>query len=107
MSAYTGPVNYITMVEALKNGPHTTTPLRICMNSSMKQPLPSWKSLNDCLMKGPSVLVDLFTVTLGMQEYQYALTKDLSKFYQRVLADELVQHLRRIIWWGGELDRDQ
>jgi hypothetical protein len=77
---YTGPVNYITMVEALKNGPHTTTPLRICMNSSMKQPLPSGKSLNDCLMKGPSALVDLFTITLGMREYQYALTKDLSKF---------------------------
>ncbi len=100
---YTGPVNYITMVEALKNGPHTTTLLRICMNSSMKQPMPSGKSLNDCLMKGPSALVDLLTVTLGMREYQYALTKDLSKFYQRVQA-ELAQHVRRIIWHSGELD---
>ncbi len=53
MADYTGPINYITMVEALKNGPHTTTPLRICMNSSMKQPSPSGKALNDCLMKGP------------------------------------------------------
>ena len=51
---YSGPLNYISMVEAFKNGPHSTTPLRICMNSSMKQPLPSGKSLNDCLMKGPS-----------------------------------------------------
>jgi hypothetical protein len=106
MADYTGPINYITMVEALKNGPHTTTPLRICMNSSMKQPPPSGKSLNDCLMKGPSALVDLFTITLGLREYKYALTKDLSKFYQRVLADELAQHVRRIIWRGGELDRE-
>jgi hypothetical protein len=67
------------------------------MNSRMKRPPPSGKSLNDCLMKGPSALVDLFTITLGMREYQYALTKDLSKFYQMVLADELAQHARRII----------
>jgi hypothetical protein len=103
---YTGRVNYITMVEALKNAPPTITPLRICMNNSMKQLLPSGKSLNDCLMKGPSALVDLFTVTLGMYKYQYALTKDMSKFYQRVKVDELAQHVRRIIWRGGELDRD-
>ncbi len=45
MAAYTGPVNYITMLEALKKGPHTTTLLQICMNSSMKQPLPSKKFL--------------------------------------------------------------
>ena len=39
-------------------------------------------SLNDCLVKGPSALVDLFTVTLCIREHRYALTKDLSKFYQ-------------------------
>ncbi len=103
---YTRPVNYITMVKALKNCPHTTTLLRICMNSSMKQPMPSGKSLNDCLMKGPSALVDLFTVTVCLREYQYALPMDLSKFYQRVQADELAHHVRLIIWCGGKLNRD-
>ncbi len=44
--AYSGPVNYISMVEAFKLGPHSTTSLRICMNSSMKQPPPSGVSLN-------------------------------------------------------------
>jgi hypothetical protein len=38
---YKGPVNYISKVEAFKTGPHATTPLRICMSSSMKQPKPS------------------------------------------------------------------
>ncbi len=33
MKKWEGPVNYITMVEAFKEGPHSTTPLRICMNS--------------------------------------------------------------------------
>ncbi len=102
MKEWKGPVNYITMVEAFKEGPHSTTPLRICMNSSLRQPKPVSMALNDCLMKGPSALVDLFTVTLGIREHRYALTKDLSKFYQRVDADQLSQHLRRVMWRGGD-----
>jgi hypothetical protein len=102
MAAWDGPVNYISMVEAFKEGPHSTTPLRICMNSSLKQPQPLLLSLNDCLVKGPSALVDLFTVTLCIREHRYALTKDLSKFYQRVDADPIAQNLRRIMWRGGD-----
>ncbi len=49
-------------------------------------------------MKGPSALVDLFTVTLGMWEYRFVHTKDLSKFYHLVLVDELANHQRRVIW---------
>jgi hypothetical protein len=93
-----GLFNYIAMVEAFKNGPHATTSLRICMNSSLKQPPLVKKSLNDCLMKDPPALVDLFTVTLSFWEHRYALTKDLSKFFQRVEADDLAQHTRRILW---------
>jgi hypothetical protein len=52
MERYKGPVNYISMVKAFKTGPHTTTPQRICMNSSMKQPKLSGVILNDCLLKG-------------------------------------------------------
>jgi hypothetical protein len=72
------------------------------MNSSLKQPYPVSLSLNDCLIKGPSALVDLFTVTLCIQEHRYALTKDLSKFYQRVDADPVAQNLRRVMWRGGD-----
>jgi hypothetical protein len=49
-------------------------------------------------MKGPPALVDLFTITLSFREHRYALAKDLSKFYQRVEADELTQHMRRVMW---------
>ncbi len=51
MAAWDGPINYISMMEAFKEGPHSTTPLRICMNSSLKQPKPVSLSLNDCLVK--------------------------------------------------------
>lgn len=30
------------------------------------------------------------------------LTEDLSKFYNQVKVDEMVQHVRRIVWWGGD-----
>jgi hypothetical protein len=70
------------------------------MNSSMKPPLPSGKSLNDCLMKGLSALMDLFMVT---ELHRYALTKDLSKFYQQMDTDELTHHhVRRVVWCGGD-----
>ncbi len=57
MAVWDGPVNYISLMEAFKEGPHSTTPLRICMNSSLKQPKPVSLSLNDCLVKGLSALV--------------------------------------------------
>jgi hypothetical protein len=103
---YRGPVNYISMVEAFKTGPHATTLLRICMNSSMKQPKPSGVSLNDFLLKGPPALADLYTVTLGIREHKVAFTKDISKFYQCVEADESAQHVRRILWRFGEGSRE-
>jgi hypothetical protein len=76
------------------------------MNSSLKQPLLSGKLLNDGLIKVTSALVDMFVVTLGIQKFQYALTKVLSKIYQRVQAAELAKHVRKIIWRGGNLEQD-
>jgi hypothetical protein len=72
---YKGAVNYIRMVEAFKTGLHATTPLRICMNSSMKQPKPSGVSLNDCLLKEPPALTNLYTVTLGFRNIRWPLQK--------------------------------
>jgi hypothetical protein len=71
------------------------------MNSSMIQPLPLGESLNDCLLKEPSALTDLYTVTLGMRELKVAFTKDISKLYQCMEADETVQHVRRILYCRG------
>ena len=72
------------------------------MNSSMKQLAPVSKSLNDLLMKGLPALADLFTVTIGMHEYKFALTKDLSKFYNRVATDPMAQHTWRVVWRDGD-----
>ncbi len=103
---FKGAVNYISKVEAFKTGPFATTPLRICMNSSMKQPRPSGFSLNYCLLKGPPALADLYTVTLGIREHKVAFTKDIFKFYQCVEADEAAQHVRRILWRFGDKTKE-
>jgi hypothetical protein len=99
-------VNYISMIEAFKSGPHATTSLRICMNSCMKQPPPSGLRLNDCLLKGQPALADLYTVTLGTREHKVAFTKDISNFYQCAEADTAAQHVRRILWRFGDMDVD-
>ena len=96
-------MNFISLVCAYKSGPHQSTQLRLCMNSSMKQPQPAGKSLNDLLMKGPPALADLFSVTLGMHEHKYAIAKDLSKFYNCVQADPVAQHTCRVVWHDGDL----
>ena len=91
---YAGPVNYISIVEAYKPGIHSTTPIRLCMNSSLKF---LGLSLNDIMMKGPSALNDILSVTLGFRSHQVAIVKDISKFYQSVQAVERDQHLRRVL----------
>ncbi len=37
-----------------------------------------------------------------MQEHKYAIAKDLSKFYNYVLADPVTQHTRRVVWRDGD-----
>ena len=103
MSSYTGPVNYITITEAFKDGAESTTPLRLCMNSSMKF---HGTSLNDLMMKGPSALNNIFYVLLNFRSYRFAFVKDLSKFYNSVLASERDRHVRRVIWRFGNTTVD-
>ena len=39
-----------------------------------------------------------------MREHHYAIAKDLSKFYNCVLADPVAQHTLRVIWRDGDLE---
>jgi hypothetical protein len=45
-------------------------------------------------------------VTLGIREHKVAFTKDISKFYQCVEADEAAQHVRRILWRFGDKSKE-
>ena len=100
---YKGPVNYVTITEAYKEGEQVTTPLRLCMNSSMKY---RGLSLNDILMKGPSALNNIYSVLLNFRVYPVGFVKDISKFYQSVLASPRDQHLRRVLWRDGDGNKE-
>jgi hypothetical protein len=41
-----------------------------------------------------------------MREHKVAFTKDISKFYQCVEADEAAQHVKRILWRFGDKSKD-
>jgi hypothetical protein len=71
------------MVQAYKVGSYDTTPLRICMNSSMKLSLPSGVSLNDYLPM-------INSPTDSICEHKIAFTEDILNFYQCVAVDEAV-----------------
>lgn len=97
---YTGPVFYVSIVEAYKTGPGATTPIRLCLNSSLRF---QGSSLNDILYTGPTALNDLHGVAANFRSYRVGFTKDVCKFYQSINASERVQQLRRVVWrWGDE-----
>jgi hypothetical protein len=104
---YKVPVNYISMVEVFKTGPHATTPLRICMNSSMKKAAQAVRGESERLP--PEGTTGSGRPVHGHPWYtgaKVAFTKDISKFYQCVEAAESAQHVRRILWRFGEGARE-
>lgn len=98
---YSGPINYITITEAYKDGDGISTPIRLCMNSSMKF---NGVSLNDLLMKGPSSLNNIYNVLLNFRTYKVGIVKDFSKFYNSILAKERDKHIRRVLWRNGKTE---
>ena len=92
---YRGMVNYIPMVEALKEKEGASTPVRICMNSSMKY---QGTCLNDVMCKGPSALADQYALLIRFRCHKVGLILDISKFYNSIDSVERDQHIRRVLW---------
>ena len=69
-----------------------TTPLRIVFNASSK---PSdGKSLNDCLMMGPSLTAKLLLFRQG----KYSVTADISKAFHRIIVHEADRKFLKFLW---------
>ena len=101
INQYEGKVRYSPLVLVAKDS--ESTPLRVCADSSCSS---GGLSLNDCLIKGPSALNDLFSVLLRFRTLPEALLGDLKKFYNSVDSHTEDQHLRRILWRNMESSRD-
>ena len=73
-----------------------TTPLRIVFNASSK---PSeGKSLNDCLLTGPSLTAKLHEILLQFQQGTFAVTADISKAFHRIIVDEEDRKFLKFLW---------
>lgn len=99
---WTGPVRYVDHHEVFKEG--STTPVRVVVNSSFKRG--DEKSLNDILLKGPSLLKDIFEVLVRWRTYPVAFIGDIKKMYHTVRTYPLEGHVRRFLWRGFDQSRD-
>jgi len=92
---YEGPCYYIAHHAVIKET-STSTKLRVVFDASMKTT--SGLSLNDCLMVGPVVQSDLFSILLRARTYSYLFTADITKMYRQFLINERDVNFQRIIW---------
>ena len=74
----------------------TTTKLRVVFNASSKTT--SNLSLNDCLMVGPTIQQDLYSILMRFRKHLIGITGDITKMYRQILVHEKHQDLQRI-WW--------
>ena len=73
-----------------------TTPLLIVFNALRK---PSkGKSLNDCLLTGPSLTAKLLEILLQFRQGTFAVTADISKAFHRIIVDEEDRKFLKFLW---------
>ena len=75
-----------------------TTPLRIVYNCSAKEGRDS-PSLNDCLIKGPSLSEKLGDVLLKFRVNEFAFCADISKAFLRVGLQNVDRDFVRFLWF--------
>ena len=88
--------HYIPHHGVLKDS--TTTPLRIVYNCSARADKRS-PSLNDCLIKGPSLTEKLGDVLLKFRVNDYAFCADISKAFLRVGLQSVDRDFVRFLWF--------
>ena len=91
ISAYTGPVNYITHHKVYMPS-SLSTPVRLVSNSSFRN---GSTNLNDITVKGPNTLADVYDNLFKFRSYQVALMFDITKAYNSIKTGLVEKHLRR------------
>ena len=91
---YEGVVNFVVLTEAYKTRVGTTTPIRICMNSSQQF---RGVSLNDLLVTGPNRLNCQLDILLKFRCKKAGLVMDVRTHYNSVYSPLRDMHLRTIL----------
>ena len=74
----------------------STTKLRVVFDASARSSTNF--SLNDCLLNGPQVQDELFTILCRFRFPKYVFTADLAKMYRQIRFKESDQNLQLILW---------
>jgi len=81
---------------AVRNDSSTTTKLRVVFDASCKTD--TGVSLNDILLKGPSIQDDLIYILIRFRTYNYVFTADITKMYRQFLVVEDQRDFQRVLW---------
>ncbi|XP_076280087.1 uncharacterized protein LOC143219483 [Lasioglossum baleicum] len=73
-----------------------TTHLRVVFNASSVTS--NGSTLNDHLMPGPKLQLDLPAVILRWRTFRFVYTADIAKMYRQILVDERDVDYQRILW---------
>lgn len=73
-----------------------TTKLRVVFDALTKSS--KGISLNEVLMRGPTVQEELFAILVRFRKHQYAITADVEKMFRQVAVATEDQDLQRIVW---------
>ncbi|XP_055589930.1 uncharacterized protein LOC129742106 [Uranotaenia lowii] len=74
----------------------TTTKVRVVFDGSARTD--TGFSLNDCLLKGPSIQDDLLSLLLRFRKHEVALVGDVEKMYRQIRLHADDTSLQRIFW---------
>jgi len=88
--------DYFLPHHAVINTNSTTTRLRVVFDGSCKTNI--GLSLNDVLLKGPTIQEELITILARFRKHKFALSADVSKMYRQIWVDPQHRNYQKIIW---------
>ncbi|KAF0751198.1 Uncharacterized protein FWK35_00016915, partial [Aphis craccivora] len=97
-----GVNDYFLPHHAVINTNSTTTRLRVVFDASCKTDI--GLSLNDALLKGPTIQEELITILARFRKHKFAFSADVSKMYRQIWVDPQQRNYQKIIWRANPED---
>jgi len=88
--------DYFLPHNAVININSATTRLRVVFDGSCKTNI--GLSLNDALLKGPTIQEELITIVARFRKHKFALSADVSKMYRQIWVDPQHRNYQKILW---------
>ena len=93
-----GPIHYVAHHGVVNPSPHSSTPLRVVVDSSLKNNY-SGPRLSSLYAKGPNQIANLFQCLITWRSWLTAGVYDLSKAYHQMLTTTKEFFMRLVVWF--------